>query len=156
MRRLRASPISVVSHTSSASLPAAMSARRRTASWAIVTGSPRCSRPWVRYQSMARRPGPGRRRAAPATPSAFVGVAHPPHLERCCAQGRSAQSWANMPPRALHGGQLVGVADQHRLDPGGGGGGQQFAQLVGADHGGLIHDDEGVRLQPQPAFAQSL
>jgi hypothetical protein len=48
----------------------------------------------------------------------------------------------------------VGVADQQGLDPGGGGGGQQLAQVAGADHGGLIHDDECVGMQPQPAFAQ--
>ena len=35
--------------------------------------------------------------------AAFLGVAHPPHFRSFCVQGRSAHSWANMPPRALTG-----------------------------------------------------
>ena len=41
-------------------------------------------------------------------------------------------------PTGLDRGQLMGVANQHGFRPGGGGGGQQVAEIVGADHAGLI------------------
>jgi hypothetical protein len=39
----------------------------------------------------------------------------------------------------------MGVADQDGFGAGCGGGGQQLAQVTGADHGGLINDHQGVR-----------
>jgi hypothetical protein len=42
-------------------------------------------------------------------------------------------------------GELMFVADQDCLGAGGGRGPQQFAQVVGADHGGFVNDDQGVR-----------
>jgi hypothetical protein len=83
----------------------------------------------------------------------FFGVAHAPHLAKLLRPGQIGTELGEHATASLHGCQLVGVADQHGLDPGGGGGDPQLAQLAGADHGGLIDDDEGVGMQPQPAFA---
>ena len=58
--------------------------------------------------------------------------------ERRCVHGRSSQSWANMPASRTNWGQLMRVTDEHRLAFCGGGGRQKFAQIVGADHGGLM------------------
>ena len=59
MWRFSASAIAQESHTSSASLPAATSARYASSeSAAMAIGSPVCSRSWLRYQSTARRTGP--------------------------------------------------------------------------------------------------
>ena len=69
----------------------------------MAIGSPQCSRSWVRYQPMARRTdaGPPSRSASDAVRSSGSRMRHT--SERCWVQGRSAQSWANMPPRALTG-----------------------------------------------------
>ena len=60
-------------------------------------------------------------------------------------------------------GQLVGVADQHRLGPGCRCGGEQLAQIVGADHAGLIDDHqvemaefEGTVLQAVQGFGDGV
>jgi hypothetical protein len=57
-------------------------------------------------------------------------------------------------PARLHRGQLVRVADQHGFAAGCGGGGQKLAQLVGADHGGLIDDDHGLVVESQRFVTQ--
>jgi hypothetical protein len=70
---------------------------------AMVIGSPQCRRTWVRYQPVARRTeaGPPLRKAREAVRSSESRIRHT--AERCCVQGRSVQSWANMPPRAFTG-----------------------------------------------------
>ena len=73
---------------------------------------------------------------------AFVGVAHPPHLRKVLCPGQIGAELGEHAAAGFDRGQLVGVADQDCLGTGCGGGGQQLAQVVGADHGGLIDDDQ--------------
>jgi hypothetical protein len=56
----------------------------------------------------------------------------------------------------LHRSQLVGITDQHRLGPGLGGGGQDLAQVAGADHSGLIHHDQCLSIQLKFIVVQGL
>ena len=79
--------------------------------------------------------------------AAFVGVAHPPHLREVLCPGQVGAELGEHAAAGFDRGQLVGVADQDRLGAGRGGGGQQLAQVVGADHGGLIDDDQRVRAE---------
>ena len=111
----------------------------------MVIWSPQCSRSWVRYQSTARR---SERRSAVAQRQgggAFAGVAHPPDLREVLRPGQIGAQLGEHPAARFDRGQLVGVADQDGFGAGGRGGGQQFAQIAGADHGGLIDDHQGVR-----------
>jgi GrpB-like predicted nucleotidyltransferase (UPF0157 family) len=52
-------------------------------------------------------------------------------------------------PARRHRGELVGVADQHRLHRRGGGRREQLVQLTGADHPGLIDHHQRMHRQVQ-------
>ena len=78
---------------------------------------------------------------------AFVGVAHPPHLGQVLCPGQVGAELGEHAAAGLDRRQLMGVADQDGLGAGRGGGGQQLAQVVGADHAGLIDDDQVVPAQ---------
>ena len=49
-----------------------------------------------------------------------------------------------MPPRALTGRELIGVADQDDFGLRGSAGLEEAAQLGGADHGGFVDEDHGA------------
>ena len=115
----------------------------------MAIGSPVCSRSWLRYHSTARRTGAGppSRSASDAERSSGSRIRHT--SDSRCVQGRSAQSWANMPPRALTGASWWASPTSTVLAPAVGGGGEELAQIVGADHAGFVDDDHGLPVQPQ-------
>ena len=145
-RWLRASAISVVSQTSSASLPAAVSAvvggqrvgghgDRIPAVQAVVGAVPADGAAHRRRPTITQ----GQRRGA------FVGVAHAPDLGKVLCPGQIGAELGEHAAAGFDRGELMCVADQDGLGSGCGGGGEQLAQVVGADHGGFIDDHQGVR-----------
>ena len=74
---------------------------------------------------------------------------HPPHLREPLGPGQVAAELGEHAAAGLDRRQLVGVTDQHRLGPGGGRGGEQLAQIVGADHAGFVDHHHGRPVQRQ-------
>ena len=58
---------------------------------------------------------------------ALLGIAHAPHLREVLCPRQIGAELGEHAAAGFDRGQLVGVADQDRLDPGCGGGGQQLA-----------------------------
>ena len=85
---------------------------------------------------------------------AFVGVAHAPHLGKVLCPGQIGAQLGEHAAAGLDRRQLMGIADQDRLGPGAGGGGEELAQVVGADHRGFIDHDQRVRAELQLVVAQ--
>ena len=75
---------------------------------------------------------------------AFFRVGHAPDLGEVLCPGQIGAQLGEHAAAGLDRGELVGIPDQHRLGAGRGGGGEELTQVVGADHGGLIHDDQGL------------
>jgi hypothetical protein len=78
---------------------------------------------------------------------AFGGVAHPPHFRQLLGPGQVGAQLGEHAAAGLDRGELVGVADQHRLGPGLRCGGEELAQIVGADHARLVNDHHGGPVQ---------
>jgi len=85
---------------------------------------------------------------------ALVGVAHPPHLRKPLCPRQIATELGEHAPAGLHGSQLMRVADQHGLGAGLGGGREQLAQIVGADHAGFVDHDHRAPIEPQRFVTQ--
>ena len=78
---------------------------------------------------------------------ALVVVVHPPHLGQSLGPGQIGDQLGEGAATLSDRCELVLVPDSHHLRPGGGGGVEQRAQVLGADHAGLVDDDQGVTIE---------
>ena len=87
---------------------------------------------------------------------AFFGGTHPPHFAEPLRPGHLPAEVLEHAAAGFHRCQLVGVSDEHHLGASGDRGRQQFFQLRGADHGGLVDDDDGVPVDGQGVVLDEL
>ncbi|SKW95498.1 Uncharacterised protein [Mycobacteroides abscessus subsp. abscessus] len=78
---------------------------------------------------------------------ALVVVVHPPHLRQALRPGQIGDQLGEGAAALGDRCELVLVTDQHDLGAGGRGHLQQPAQVLGADHAGLVDDDHGVGVE---------
>ena len=74
-------------------------------------------------------------------------IAHPPHLRQALRPRQISNELGEGAAALGDRCELVLVTDQHDLGAGGGGLLQQPAQVLGADHAGLVDDDHGVGVE---------